>query len=111
MDNEIPLKMDDLTSGSTGKYKYLGEMLNKKNNLEDHTIDTIKKKVEAAIRTTFHVAGDDNYRGIEMDTIWTLLETCIIPIITHGGCMYEYAYVCMSLCMYAPMYVCMYVCM
>ena len=66
------------------QYKYLGETINSKNNIENH-IKKIEKKIEAALQTVLYVAGDDNFRGIELQTIWRLLETCIIPIITYGA--------------------------
>jgi len=39
----------------------------------------------AALNTIIAVAGDQHLRGIQMTTIWKLLETCIIPIITYGS--------------------------
>ena len=54
--------------------------LNTKKPINDH-IKEIERKTEAALQTAL---GDDNYQGIEMETIWTLIESCIIPIITYG---------------------------
>ena len=64
-------------------YKYLGETLNTTNNINDH-IKEIERKTEAALQSALYIAGDDNYQGIEMETIWTLIESCIIPIIIYG---------------------------
>jgi hypothetical protein len=44
-----------------------------------------KKKTEAAYQTILMVAGDKDFRNIEMGTLWKLIETCIIPIITYGA--------------------------
>ena len=52
--------------------------------MEDHTRE-IEKKVKAALQTTMFVVADDNFHGIEMKTLWKLLETCIIPIITYSA--------------------------
>jgi uncharacterized protein YggT (Ycf19 family) len=45
----------------------------------------IKSKAEAAYQTILQIAGDKNFKNIQMGTIWKLLETCIIPIITYGA--------------------------
>ena len=66
------------------KYKYLGVMMNKKNNLQDH-IKEVKKKAEGAFQIAMTIAGCVDLKGIEMRTMWQLLESCIIPIIIYGG--------------------------
>ena len=78
------LKINTMEIDICDHYKYLGETINSKNNIENH-IKEIEKKTEAALQTVLYVAGDDNFRGIEVQTIWRLLETCIIPIITYGA--------------------------
>ena len=78
------LKINTMEIDICDHYKYLGETINSKNNIENH-IKEIEKKTEAALQTVLYVAGDDNFRGIELQTIWRLLETCIIPIITYGA--------------------------
>ena len=69
------------------KYKYLGMIVNNKNNLKGH-IEEIKKKTEAAYQTIMRVAGNAEFEEIEMEVIWQLVENCIIPNITYGleGC-------------------------
>ena len=65
-------------------YKYLGETLYIKNNLNLH-IQEIKRKTDAAIQTLFYIAGNENFQGITLLTMWTLLETSVIPIITYAS--------------------------
>ena len=48
-------------------------------------IKTIKSKTEAAFQTILHLARDRNFKGIEMDIIWKLIETCIYPIILYSS--------------------------
>ena len=84
-DNTNPtIKLGDMTIDPSETYN-LGETLNTKNNINDH-IKEIERKTEAALQSALYIiAGDDNYQGIEMETIWTLMESCIIPIITYGS--------------------------
>ena len=68
----------------TETYKYLGMTMNSKGNLEDH-IKKTKGKTEAALQTILSLAGNDEFHNIEMDIIWKLVHSCIIPIITYGA--------------------------
>ena len=68
----------------TDKYKYLGETVNEKLNLKDH-IKQIEGKVEAAYQAMLAIAGDRHFKNIHMETIWKLMSSCIIPIITYAG--------------------------
>ena len=77
-------KLGQTTLKYTEKYKYLGEIFNKKGNLSDH-IAEIQNKAEAAYQTILTIAGNKYFHHIQMKTIWKLLETCVIPIITYGG--------------------------
>ena len=79
-----PLKLGEMQIEYTDEYKYLGEIMNNKGNLDDH-IKNIERKTEAAYQTIIYIANDKNFKGIEMETIWKLVETCIIPIITYGA--------------------------
>ncbi len=63
-------------------YKYLGETLNNKGNLENH-INEIRRKTEAAYQTILTIMGNQHFNKIELETAWKLLETCIQP--TYGG--------------------------
>ena len=77
-------KLGNMTLDNTNKYKYLGEYINAKNNLDDQ-LQTIRAKTEAAYQTIMLLAGDNNFREIEMKCIWRLLETCITPILLYGS--------------------------
>ena len=80
---KINLKMGEMELKNFNDYKYLGIYYNKKGNLENH-IKKIKGKTESALQTILHIAKNINFCGIEMKCIWTLVDTCIIPIITYG---------------------------
>jgi hypothetical protein len=41
-------------------------------------IKEIRRKVEAAFQTILVIAGDKELRGIQIKTIWNLVEACII---------------------------------
>ena len=59
-------------------------MINTKGNLDNH-IKCVEGKTEAAYQTIIFLANNINVKGIEMDTILRLVETCILPIITYGA--------------------------
>jgi hypothetical protein len=67
----------------TEKYKYLGHIQNSKNNLADHIIE-IKSIAEAAYQTIIAIAGNRNFKGIELEAIWEMIESCIVSIITYS---------------------------
>ena len=48
-------------------------------------ITSIGRKVEAAYQTLIAVAEDREFRGIKMQAIWTLIQTCITPIVTYAS--------------------------
>ena len=73
-----------LTIQQADSYKYLGETLNTQANLTNHIINT-KSKAEGALQTILTIAGDPLLRGIQIETIWKLLDTCITPIITYAA--------------------------
>ena len=52
-------------------------------NLKDH-IKHIEGKVEAAYQTLLTIAEDREFKGIQMESIWKLIKTCIVPIITYA---------------------------
>ena len=69
----------------TNTFKYLGMAIYNKDNMDDH-IQKIKCKIEAALRMIFTLAENEElFHNTEMSTIWKLLETYILPIITHGA--------------------------
>ena len=77
-------KLGDMSLDRTQTYNYLGETINEKGDISDHT-KKIRGKVEAAFQTIQLIAGDDNFNKLEMETIWKLVETCIIPIATYAS--------------------------
>ena len=81
---QTELKLGDMEIEETDKYKYLGEIINNKGNLEDH-IKMLEGKVEAAYQTILHISKNENVKGLKMAIIWKLVETCIIPMITYGA--------------------------
>ena len=68
----------------TDKYTYLGEINNNKMNMSDQ-IKAIERKVEAAYQTLIAVAEDREFKKIKMQSIWTLVNTCIVPIIAYAS--------------------------
>ena len=48
-------------------------------------IMNIEGKVEAAYQTMIAVTEDREFRGIKMQSIWLLVQTCILPIITYAS--------------------------
>ena len=76
--------MGDMKLEYCESYKYLGEHLNSKNNMDDHIKET-KRKVEAAYQTILTVSHDRNFRGIQLETIWKLLETSVQSIILYAS--------------------------
>jgi hypothetical protein len=79
-----PKKIGETELEHTEKYKYLGEMINSKQNIKNQ-LDDARRKAEGALQTILIIAGDATLKNIEMEVIWRLVETCIIPIITYGG--------------------------
>ena len=68
----------------TNKYKYLGFTMNSSNNLQDH-IKNIQSKTEGAYQTIISLLHNKEFSKIEMASVWKLVETCIIPIITYSS--------------------------
>ena len=81
---EKTITMGDVKLEPTEKYKYLGEIINNRQNVKDQ-IEETRKKAEGALQTILTIAGDPTLKNIEMEVVWKLVETCIIPIITYGG--------------------------
>jgi len=78
------LKLGEDILETTNKYKYLGIIMNDKGNMDDH-IQALKGKTEAALQTILNIAGYDDFNGIQMEIIWKLTKTCIIPILTYAA--------------------------
>ena len=81
---QTQLKLGEMKIKTTENYKYLGEIINHKKTTQNQ-IDEAKRKAEGALQTIFTIAGDPILRGIQMETIWKLIDSCIIPIITYGS--------------------------
>ena len=77
------MKLGNMTLKTTENYKYLGEIINHKKSMKNQ-ISESKRKAEGALQTILTIAGDPTLKGIQMETIWKLIETCIIPIITYA---------------------------
>ena len=82
--NKPKLHLGDMPIDNTNKYKYLGEVINSKLNLDDH-ISQMKGKVEAAYQTVLAITEDRHFKHIKMKAVWKLVNTCILPIITYGS--------------------------
>ena len=81
---QTQLKLGEMIIKTTENYKYLGEIINHKKTTKNQ-IDEAKRKAEGALQTILTIAEDPILRGIQMETIWKLIDTCIIPIITYGS--------------------------
>ena len=78
------LKIGQMHLEITNQYKYLGEIIDSKMSLEPN-ITQARARSEGALQTILAIAGDTLLKGIQMETIWKLVETCIIPIITYDS--------------------------
>ena len=65
-------------------YKYLGEMINQKGNLEAQ-IKEIERKTTAAVQNILAETGNKEFKGMKMEAIWKLADAILIPIITYGA--------------------------
>ena len=65
-------------------YKYLGEMINNKGNLSAH-ITELEKKIQAATQNIITETGNKEFKGIQMEAVWQLVDSIIIPILTYGA--------------------------
>ena len=81
---EHSYKIGDMKLDQTNKYRYLGYMMNNKNNNEEQ-IKSIKGRTEAAYQNMMALTGNSTFSQIEMETIWTVMEACIIPTLTYSG--------------------------
>ncbi len=78
------IKLGNTVLEETDSYKYLGEIFNKNGNNKDH-IEAIRNKVNGAYSNILATTGTCEFKGIKMKSIWKLVDTCIIPIITYGA--------------------------
>ena len=59
-------------------------VINNTGTMEDH-ISNIKGKVEASTQTILNIAGYNNFNKIQMEIVWKLVNTCIVPIIRYAS--------------------------
>ena len=64
-------------------YKYLGEMINNKGNLSDHKAE-MERKIKGVIANIISETGNKEFRGIQMQAIWQMVDAIIIPIMTYA---------------------------
>ena len=76
--------LGDMILKYTDKYKYLGFLQNKKNNLEDQ-IKALIGKVESTYQTILAIGGNKSFKNIEMQTIWELVQSCIVSVINYSS--------------------------
>ena len=60
-------------------YKYLGELISKKNNLEAH-IEATETKIHAVTQNIITETGNKEFKGMKMQAIWQLFDATVIPI-------------------------------
>ena len=65
---EHRFKLGNMVLDQTESYKYLGEIINTKNNLENQ-IKEIRAKTEAAFQTILILAENEEFRNIEIGCI------------------------------------------
>ena len=65
-------------------YKYLGELISKKNNLEAH-IEATETKIHAVTQSIITETGNKEFKGMKMQAIWQLFDATVTPIMTYGS--------------------------
>lgn len=81
---ETKFEIDKMPLEYTANYKYLGEIINNKINLNDHLTE-MERKVEGAYQTIIAVTKNPVIKDIELTTAIKLINTCIMPIITYAS--------------------------
>lgn len=82
MQQPITLKLGNRTIEETDKYRYIGEINNKRMNTSDQ-IKAIESKLEVAYQTLIAITEDREFKSIKMESVWLLVNTYIVPIITY----------------------------
>ena len=65
-------KLGNMELKYADKYKYLGDILNTKNNLKDQ-ITELKGKTEAAFQTLISITQNKQFQNIHMKAVWKLI--------------------------------------
>ena len=79
----ITLQLRDMILDNAKGYKYLSEVLNNREILEDH-LDQLVGKIEVSYQLIITIAEDNQFKKIKMQAIWELVEICIIPLLTYS---------------------------
>ena len=82
----VPLGNQAMTQ--TNKYKYLGFTQTSENNLQEHLTAT-RGKTEGAYQKILTVAGDNQFKNIELKVIWELIDAEIAPIALNTAEVWE----------------------
>ena len=82
----VPLGNQAMTQ--TNKYKYLGFTQTNEDNLQEHITNT-RAKTEGAYQKMLTVAGDNQFKNIELKVIWELIEAEIAPIALNTAEVWE----------------------
>ena len=82
----VPLGNQAMTQ--TNKYKYLGFTQTSEDNLQEHITNT-RAKTEGAYQKMLTVAGDNQFKNIELKVIWELIEAEIAPIALNTAEVWE----------------------
>ncbi len=80
--DKVPLVIGRTLLNYTEKYKCLDHMQNTKTNLSDHLIEG-KCRAEVTYQIIIAITGNRNFKGIELEVIWEMTESCIVSIITY----------------------------
>ena len=76
LNNQI---LEEVTS-----FKYLGELINNKGNLENH-LTAMQSKIRAITAQVIAETGNKEFKGIKMKAIWQLVDATMIPILTYAA--------------------------
>ena len=78
------IKLNEQILEEVDTYKYLGELISKKNNLEAH-IEATETKIQAVTQNIITETGNKEFKGMKMQAIWQLFDATVIPIMTYGS--------------------------
>ena len=78
------LTLNGQTLAEVEAYKYPGETINNKRNLTPR-IKKLKKKIQAATPSIITETGNKEFKTIQMEAVWQIVDSIIIPIFTYGA--------------------------
>ena len=76
------IKLNNQILEEVTSYKYLGELINNKGNLENHLTAT-QSKIRAITAQIIAETSNKEFKGTKMKAIWQLVDATIIPILTY----------------------------